>query len=629
MLLSAICAGLFVALARHGGRCFGAGVSASAFIAGAVMAAQFGFDLEGVGNALGAFVLILFLLSVSSGGSGDTRLLDSVLDILLIEGSTRQALSSKYEELKQEYDRQAVTIRQLVDSLNEECKELTKLRVARLLDWLKDLKVVWLEQRIDSVSLAIKANRDNIRDLKEEIRSTLGEISDLEDEMAEQQRQFTVALRQQKYDSQSFFSKPQTFRKRRSNAVQPFGGYIPSKFCRQAIGFAPRAPTQEVVLPLHAAAVAAQASRSYPALQLELPPAPALQFGLVPTLTVPPSPSSGWIMEDTADAPVAPVVPDEMEICTPPVKPPVKPPVTLPSPTGLSPLAVTLYISPLAGPASALVDNGQEDVDMVSPPASPMRNLRRQFATTTPSPSPARYGFPASAPSPAPVTPAVPLSLASTSAPAVAALPETPAQVTTTAKAHAAKKRFRPNGNRRPRPAPTADPPPQTHASSSTSAPAPVRDVIAPSGAPAKGPAQDACAPVLPSASTQPRTMSKVAQPQDSGGAAPSLSKTTSDAAMQHGNSAAPAPAPKKSRSRKATYSKGKERKRNPEPLAGSLGVPTAQNGGPANSSAVNSEPLATARSETGVRSCNSLMCFGHGPLYFRYSQLQPDAKNG
>jgi hypothetical protein len=312
------------------------------------------------------------------------------------------------------------------------------------------------------------------------------------------------------------------------------------------------------------------------------------------------------------DAPDAPGSPDDVEISVscmshslsafiPSDTPLQSPPVTPRLPTGLSPMvspllspfAMTLCIGPLAGPASAPADNGQEDVDMVSPPVTPVSRLRRQFAWTTPSPSAARFGFAAPAPSSAPVTPAVPLPLASTAAPAVAALPQTPAQVTTTTKAPAPQRRFRPNG-RRSRPAPTADRPPQTPAPSLTPASASVCDVIAQSLAPAKGPAQDACAPVHPPASTQSRTMSTAAQSQNSGGVAPSLPKAPSNAAIQHGNSTAAPPAPKKPRRPRVIGSKGTHRMGNHGPLAGSLVPPNVEKDGPANSTAVNSEAPTT-----------------------------------
>jgi len=142
----------------------GAAASVAVTSVGVLMAAWYGLDLENVGNALGALaVLIIFLSSVSSVlltdrahghrathglrairfllgvcwcvlgvafatanfiGSGDTRLLTSVLDIFLIEGSARQTLDTEYDKLLEEYGRQVESIEHLRRSLWHHCREL-------------------------------------------------------------------------------------------------------------------------------------------------------------------------------------------------------------------------------------------------------------------------------------------------------------------------------------------------------------------------------------------------------------------------------------------------------------------------------------------------------------------------
>ncbi|KAK0614026.1 hypothetical protein B0T14DRAFT_570013 [Immersiella caudata] len=522
-------------------------------------------------------------------GTSDTRLLVSVLDIFLIEGSTRQTLDTEYDKLLEEYGGQVHSIKHLRRALWHHCRELDPILrhrglgmalTRRLLKdylaiyreatweepttlsrlyWLRDLKVDWLEKQIDSVRLAIKTNYDNIKDLKEEIRRVQGQVSDSRDEIAEQQRLFAVAHQSEREDHQSFYNKWKKYRKKGSPVAQPFDtDYIPSGLWREAAGPPPRESSQEQgLLPLHAAAVTAQASRSYTALQSELVLASPSQFGSNPTLTAPSSPSLEHWIEDKMD--------EDVDVGSP---------VTH-SLTGLSHSAMTLYISPPTGPAFTSADNGQEDVammdiaDIADIDTPPVERLKRQFASPAPASPNIRFGYAAQETTRASFTPAAPLSWVPNSASAVVAPPQTPAKVAPIANAP----RWRPNGKpaeHRRRNAVT-NVVPEKQAPPSNPASASVNGVVAQSLESAKGPVQYAFAPLS----------------QNSGNAVPSPIQTLSDAAMKHGNSTTDPPAPKKSKASRVYGHEVMQRKEKFKFLARSLDLSNVDDDGPANSVAV------------------------------------------
>ena len=187
---------VFCALLRWLCRLDGRLVRAAATIVGVfAVASSIGYDPEFVTDLFGAFVLIFLLFCVShhllSGrvrhppvaqiplgvcyvffgavfatvmllGTGNVGMLTSVLDILLIEGSIRQALGSEYAKLSAEYARQVDTIGTLRESLLASCIEFTALcrtrngGMGRPLRPLSDYLAVhrdieWKETRLDLV----------------------------------------------------------------------------------------------------------------------------------------------------------------------------------------------------------------------------------------------------------------------------------------------------------------------------------------------------------------------------------------------------------------------------------------------------------------------------------------------
>jgi len=396
-------------------------------------------------------------------------------------------------------------------------------------DQLKDLKVVWLQQRIDSVRKAVNANTDNIRDLKDEIQAMRSRIVDFRAKFSEQQRQFQLRqVSRKKPDPRSFFESW----KQRARPVAALirSDRVPeSQWCRQAAGFPPRAPREEWVLPLHAAAAAAEASRQQVVLQPELPPAlPQLWF--MPALDAQSFqesaeevlvPSFAPASEAVFDSPLSLVQPPIEVSCT-----------TLPGLSltnnpqdclmldSLSGSVENLHTDLEAGSASASVDKDHRFAGTENLSGSLRRPTAQFFA---PSPS---FAFAPEASTRASATSVAPPPLAPTPAPALA------------------------------------------FASAPT--------VVASSLAPTSTPAPAATDSVLPSAFLPLRTLSNVEEPQNQVTVASPPPKTPSNAARQQGTP--PAPLKTKALVDHSIESKSEEAGKTPGP--NSNGLFSGGNGG-------------------------------------------------
>ncbi|KAK0638924.1 hypothetical protein B0T16DRAFT_394746 [Cercophora newfieldiana] len=487
------------------------------------------------------FVFGVMFAALNVLGSGNLDQLNSVLDIFFNEGSTRQALESEYAQLLDKYARQVSTIDDKRQTLLRLCKEFTDLNRHRNLgQWrplkplreylsvhrdekwqqpsaftrlyrLRDLKVVWLQQQIGSIRLALEANEDNINGLAEEIKAVEGRIT-LSEEILEPQYNSQLSLN--KSGRRSFFDGPAS-RRRGHAAAHPIDStsyfYPESRFTMNARGFAPRVPKQLRELPLHAAEAAGHVTCAKAM--------PEYTYTAQPWFT-PALPAQHSAAQDEAiiDGPLAGTdnarSPDN----------------------GLSLQASALSIGPPSASAEQDCLGGM----------TPVRRLARQFAARSPRLLLARFGFAASTLVPAPVTKAVPLSLeapvatlptASAQASVVPVSP--PAPVIPTVIATTAAPATSPK--------PIAAPPLETPAPMSTSASATVSVVADPAPAQAMDKVKTAPVIILPPVS-QPRTSSKVAKTQNADNAAPSLPRTPPKAATQQGTQHAPPKAPSKPR---------------------------------------------------------------------------------
>jgi len=405
-------------------------------------------------------------------------------------------------------------------------------------DQLKDLKVVWLQQRIDSVRKAVNANTDNIRDLKDEIQAMRSRIVDFRVKFSEQQRQFQLRqVSRKKPDPRSFFESW----KQRARPVAALirSDRVPeSQWCRQAAGFPPRAPREEWVLPLHAAAAAAEASRQQVVLQPESPPA-------LPQLWFMPALDAQSFQESAKEVLVPSFAPASEAVFDSPLSL-VQPPIEV-SCTTLPGLSLTnnpqdclmldslsgpvenLHTDPEAGSASASIDKDHRFAGTENLSDSLRRPTAQFFA---PSPS---FAFAPEASTRASATSVAPPPLAPTPAPALAFASALTVVASSLALAQVAT-------TTAPAPAPALNvvPPPQAPASVPTLAFASAPTVVASSLAPTSTPAPAATESVLRSAFLPLRTLSNVVEPQNQVTVASPPPKTPSNAARQQGTPPAP-----------------------------------------------------------------------------------------